>query len=522
VVNFKFRILTGTSVLVLATIPLAAGPAGAGEGDDVKEPFVTLKSPPNNPSAYECTATGDATSDVNLDCDDPFPNNEPNLAVDPDNPLHMVASSNDYGSCCDQYYTTFDGGQSWQTGNMSTRGPKVIGSDPITVFDPKHNTVVHLSLNFKGNSGTLGATNGDVVASVSTDGGLNWQVPSVIGQGLGARLFFDKEDATVDTNPSSPYFGRVYVTWSGFYGSAQRYLSSPILMASSDDGGYTWTTPKAISGSNAQYCTFQTSGPTGVCDEDQASAPRVGPDGTLYVAFLNGQNSAAWEPGEQGENQYLVVTSTDGGATFTAPVHVVDLEDGDRDYPLNVDGRQTLTGLQVRVWAAGTLAVGAVDGTLYISFSDNRLGVHDVDQPVTRAESFVVSSSDGGQSWSAPSIVDADPNESWFPWIDVAPDGTVGVVSNDRRPGNTYVAELAEGSPGAFSSTVVSAELSYPDDSAFFQAGIAECPDCATFHGDYLGLDYGSDGAANIAWTDMRDTSPDFTGHLQFVYFARR
>jgi len=91
-----------------------------------------------------------------------------------------------------------------------------------------------------------------------------------------------------------------------------------------------------------------------------------------------------------------------------------------------------------------------------------------------------------------------------------------------RRPGNTYVAELAEGPFGGLVPQVVSQEVSPPNDSAFFKAGIPECPDCATFHGDYLGLDYGSDGVANVAWTDMRDQSPDFDGHQQFIYFARR
>jgi len=521
-VHSRFRILVGTSVLALAVSALAT-PAGAEDADEMKQPFVTDKSPPNSPSAYECTARGNPAADVRLDCDDPFPNNEPNVAVDPENPRHMVASSNDYGSCCDQYYTTFDGGSTWRTGNMSTRGPNVIGSDPITVFDPKHDTVVHLSLNFKVSSG-IPAVNGNVVASVSTDGGLHWKVPSLVGRGHGARLFLDKEDATVDTNPTSPYYGRIYVTWTGFYGDAKRYLSSPILEAHSDDGGRTWSDPKEISGSNARYCTYQTDGPVNECDEDQASAPRVGPDGTLYVAFMNGQHTAAWEAGEQFEDQYMIVQSSNGGRSFTAPRHIVDLEDGDRDYPLNVDGRQTLTGLQVRVWGAGTLAVNPTTGRLYLSFSDNRRGVHDVDNPVTRSEAFVVTSADG-TSWSAPSIVDADSNESWFPWIDVAPDGTVGLLYNDRRPGNTYVAELAElaeGAPGAFATTVVSQALSHPNQSAFFQAGIPECEQCATFHGDYLGLDYGADGSANMAWTDMRDTSPDFDGYQQFVYFARR
>src|SRR4029450_3103333 len=63
---------------------------------------------------FECTATSGGAN-TNLDCDDPFPNNEPDIEVDPANPLHMVASSNDYGSCCDQYYTTFDGGLTWCT-----------------------------------------------------------------------------------------------------------------------------------------------------------------------------------------------------------------------------------------------------------------------------------------------------------------------------------------------------------------------------------------------------------------------
>jgi hypothetical protein len=36
--------------------------------------------------------------------------------------------------------------------------------------------------------------------------------------------------------------------------------------------------------------------------------------------------------------------------------------------------------------------------------------------------------SSDGITWSAPTIVDPDANESWFPWIDVAPDGTVGLI----------------------------------------------------------------------------------------------
>ena len=68
------------------------------------------------------------------------------------------------------------------------------------------------------------------------------------------------------------------------------------------------------------------------------------------------------------------------------------LEDGSRDYPLNVDDRQTLTGYQVRVWGLGNIAVSPLDGKLYIVFSDNRNGVHDSDNPVTNSDVFITSS----------------------------------------------------------------------------------------------------------------------------------
>ena len=65
-----------------------------------------------------------------------------------------------------------------------------------------------------------------------------------------------------------------------------------------------------------------TSGPADQCDENQFSVPTVGTDGTVYVAFENEQNSALWEAGELFDNQYLLVKSTDGGATWPSPTFV--------------------------------------------------------------------------------------------------------------------------------------------------------------------------------------------------------
>jgi hypothetical protein len=157
--------------------------------------------------------------------------------------------------------------------------------------------------------------------------------------------------------------------------------------------------------------------------------------------------------------------------------------------------------------------------------SDNRNGVHDSDNPVTNSDVFITSSTNSGDTWSTPTQVDTGAGDQWFPWVDVNPvTGTVGVLYNDRGASNgpTYTAALAEGLPGSFVKTTLSTAPANPTQSRFFRAGVAGCENCATFHGDYIGFAYGSDGHGNAVWTDQRDPS-DIAGLFsQFIYFARK
>lgn len=530
-----FSLLVGG--MVILGLPQAGGAQGqidvAGRGMAGKRSVSgasLIERPRGNRSNLECVANSGGAN-TRLDCDDPFPNNEPQIAVDPTNPLHMVAGSNDSGSCCDQFYTTFDGGGTWSTGNMSKEANDRIGSDPVTSFDARTGNVLHASLNFTvfHSAGTQ-ACDGDAVVSVSTDGGLSWAKPVMVADGVGCdlskrQMFSDKEWIVSDNNPASPFYGRTYLTWSGFLSSYGSYISSAIYEAHSDDGGKTWSSPHVISGSNPSICTYQIAGPAGECDEDQASVPVVQPDGTVLVAFINEQNQALWDSALEFDSQYLVVKSDDGGVTWSAPRFVVGMEDGFADYPLNVWGGQMLTAYQVRIWAPGNIATDPRTGQLYLVFSDNRNGIHDSATPVTNNDVFITTSADDGVTWSAPTQVDSSATDQWFPWADVNPvDGTVGVIYNDQASGDPalYNATFAKGSPGSFSSTVVSTAASHPDDSDFFQAGVPGCELCAAFHGDYLGLAYGRDGVANLVWTDMRDQDLSVgTGYQMFIYYAR-
>jgi hypothetical protein len=480
-------------------------------------------------SQFECVAASGGAN-TKLDCDETLPNNEPDIEVNPVDAGHMIASSNDYGSCCDEMYTTLNNAATWITGNISRKSPQVTGSDPVTALDRKHGVAIHSSLNFSFQSSTGEACRGDVVVSVSTDRGVTWAPPVVVDTGIGCdlsnvQLFNDKEWIVTDNTPSSPFYGRTYLTWTKFVAANGVFVSSPIFEAHSDDGGTHWSKAQEISGVNSSLCTFQVSGPSGQCDENQFSVPTVAPDGTVYVAFQNEQNTALWEPGEVFDDQYLLVKSTNGGVTWSNPSFVVGLEDGSRDYPINVNGRQTLTGYQVRVNSAGNIVAtprASENGRLYLTFSDNRNGVRDSDNPVTNTDVFLMSSTNGGATWTGPTSVDASGTDQWFPWVDVNPtNGTVGVIYHDRIAADPSLYNTAFTQfPG--SKAIVNTAPSHPTQSRFFRAQVAGCENCATFHGDYINVAYGSDGKANLVWTDMRDPS-DIPGlFFQFIYYAQR
>jgi hypothetical protein len=500
-------------------------------------------------SQTECKISNNAgAANFKLDCDGIFPNNEPHIAVDPADPDHMVASSNDYESCCDEFYTSFNGGKTWLTGDMSVEAPgqnKRTGSDPVTSFDTKNGTVIHSSLNYL-NSGC----DGDVVVSISEDGGKKWNTVVEVASGGGCdNPFNDKEWITTDNNPASPNYGTTYLTWTAFFGSSKEeeegggegdgavaeepLPQSPIYEAHSTDGGYTWSTPQEISGENSDVCTYEVAERPGACNDDQFSVPTVMPDGTVYVSFINDQNMTLWEPGEVFDDQYLMVESEDGGATWSDPEFVVGIEDGSRDYPRNVDGRQTLTNYQLRApFTQGFVADPTLNGRLYLVFSDNRNGVHDSDDPQTEADVFIMVRPDESSAWTGPFNVNSPDigeigNDQWFPWVDVNPvNGEVGVIYNDRtyttnyRPHGVTLATSPAGGL-AFTEDQASTALSHPRNSVFFRAHAPGCPSCTRFHGDYISIAYGSDGSANLVWTDMRDLFEPLDKYLQFIYFAR-
>lgn len=269
--------------------------------------------------------------------------NETWISANPNNPKQIVSSYNDYrrgdGTCGVSY--SADGGSSWAdatTPNGFTRGAAFggfareywqAGGDTSLAWDSRGNVYLSCQQFKRGTSVTNDPDQSSafyVYRSTGT-GGASFNFPGRPAAehsdlpGAGDFLL-DKQLMTVDHYTASPFRDRVYVTWTTFDADGTSY----IFGAYSADYGQTFSVPVLIS-ANSALCsnTFGIPTPQGTCNVNQFSDPAVGPDGALYVVWANFNTT----PTSATDNhlQMLLAKSTDGGATYSAPVKVGDYFD---------------------------------------------------------------------------------------------------------------------------------------------------------------------------------------------------
>jgi hypothetical protein len=336
--------------------------------------------------------------------------NEPAIAVNPNNPSQIVAAANDYvsrtwsctvdGTPCsalgDGYSGTYisnDGGTTWccfatDPSNLGTLipgvehltgGPYDAGGDPALAFDA-NNHVYYAGLGFD----RLTPPNTVEVSKGTISGGvLTWGPPTFINPTTSPAIFNDKEWIGVDSHSGSPFQNNVYVSWTRFIFNPVNgaYVQSPIFFVHSSDGGATFSAPMSIVG-NVLY--------------DQGSRVVIGADGTLYV-FWEGSIRLA------SVNSIYMVKSTDGGVSFSSPVAVSPLID--ISTPKN-------TVFRVNSFPAADISPS---GSLYVAWSaevDNGATSYGVNPacfggPGAGCHSAAVwsSSTDGGATWSTPAFI---------------------------------------------------------------------------------------------------------------------
>ena len=273
-------------------------------------------------------------------------------------------------------------------------------------------------------------------------------------------------------------------------------------------------------------------------DKEWIVADRV--SGNLYLATLDDQGGMGFEK------------SSDGGATWSAPVHICDcvfpaIDVGPKGeiYAVGFDGSNLqftksldrgATWTPARViqqhnavdWNTGNLrayrttniqqlAVDPASGALYLVWAQHPLGsaqvvclglpppgvgcvsVPDTDIVLSR-------STDGGATWSAPQVVNDDATSpvslQFMPAVAVSPRGDVHVAWLDQRndpTGLTTQTYYAHSSDGVhFDANLLVSDLPSPTVVSHHQSATN-----LNFVGDYLGLS-ATDGKAVVAWPDGR------------------
>jgi hypothetical protein len=357
---------------------------------------------------------------------------ESDLRIDPANPRHLIGQSK-WAVNAEGYnhllgfYESFDGGATWPVqGHVPGYEGWTDNTDPVGAFDPWGNfySLVLPYQFYYGNGGVHKFDNGSnqtnptvppeaIAVAVHPRATLPGKTPAAswitTRDGHPDYLMTaknantndpDKQWITIDTNPVSPHYGRVYAMWTLF-------VTNPSVIYESHadarpDGTHTdWSAPQILpTVSGKRWDTYL--------------LPHVAPDGIVWTTTTSNPQAKNF-----GIADISLIWSADGGASWHGPLPVA------KDIAV-----PTYQNTTFREGIVNTFAVGPkkVNGRypLYVSWEDGGSGLSNV---------YLAASYDGGHTWTrAIQINDnAGATEALQPNLDVAANGTVVDAFYDRR-----------------------------------------------------------------------------------------
>ncbi len=418
---------------------------------------------PNNPPPAIALATDPLPHAVPINgegaIDGVLSDNEVSIEYHPIDPQIVIAGSNGSGGQRQSYST--DSGLTWFSA----------GALPQSCCDPSMDFSPDGTVAF---AATLGRATGAGFLKTeiyrSTNNGQTWGSPispSTAGS--------DKEFIHVDRSPTSPFVGRLYVTWH--QGNVMCFARS------------TQTSPTLVLAPTQCFP-----------DEERGIGSDITTDaqGNIYYVYPSLTT---------GSTEIRVMVSTDGGVTFAPSVAAYDLH-GRFDFAIpSMETRRAFTYVAADADQTG----GPNDGRVYITFTD----IHP-SSPAggggTAAQNHgwvqVVYSDDQGATWTTAATPHAESDiatvDRYHPWLDVDSSGNVHIGFYDTRHSTNrtgvdwYYTLSLDGGASWIEETRVSAITSQNINDG-------------QEWGDYNGLSISQGGAGatvGMTWTDNRINPP--------------
>ncbi|MBT3275030.1 MAG: exo-alpha-sialidase, partial [Spirochaetales bacterium] len=473
---------------------------------------------------------------------------EPTIAVNPDDPDHIVVAMIDYNFPSNSSYVSYDAGATWEGPNQTGYliDDRVSGGDPVLAFDSKGN-IYMTSISIGVEEFSIGPVNtSSVVSSIalskSSDGGYSW--PQIIStdrskvtiadqqidpsgrlRGTVSAGFLDKPWMAIGPNKENPAKESIYLSYihfETFYDIVYtgelplllgREMSTTVKLVRSDDEGLTWTDPVNVSPTVRRVFGSVGGGSDtpGMFGSDrvlQGGRPTVDSLGNVYVAWLDSTDDGSME----GIGEYHFASSTDGGVTFSEEIIAATFNE------LPFQPRNAF----FRYWGGSFPRLEAgTNGELYLVYTARPSA-----KPADDGDVFFIRSLDRGETWSTPIALNDDEGNSlqFFPEIAVGPDGVIHVMWGDMRddPAHLryhiyYTTSTDSGETWGFELEELSLEVGDTRVSDFSTNPNRAFP-YGLFLGDYFGI-AASEEDVYMVWADGR--LAEFGGVNQKIAFSR-
>lgn len=398
------------------------------------------------------------------------PHSETDIRVNYNEPLKIIAASNNTSTLRQAQFYTSNGGATWGQANLPLAPGDSLQVDPAVDWT---------------SDGTAWAMTIGIDALMkmrircykSVNGGANWSFDSTPS---GAQDNCDREMMWADRSPNSPYKGQIYVTW---------HSGTPAFVARRTAGpSAAWQPPVQVSGAET----------TGLAIGGDITTNGAG---DVFVFWPDNGDDAGG-----GSHAIRVAKSTNGGQAFGAPVKVGRILATNRHISVPANSAR-----KARVYVCAGAFRTATRDLVYAIWTDlsgsqgcmSGLGP-DADAASTcKSRIWFSRSTNGGVTWSAPVKINDQnvKNDQFHARLSVdETNGQLVVIYYDTVGDTTRQSTNVWMQTSSDDGLTWSSPLRVTSKRTNEESGGAD----PNQYGDYIGLS-GHGGQFHASWTDRRN-----------------